>query len=365
MAKSTAVADPATELDELKLAADALIDEVVNGSDDSLTAFVTRLTGEAANAHRVHGAFKRWSLNNRMYLEAQRRHRGASLKGLYGGVEQWRKMDRIVREDEVAKPYFIFGSPVIIARQRNNAAAGAATPATPATPVPAAAANTPPVAANAPAGGGRIYRRPPRIEVFDWTQTVSTDPDYVEPSWAVPLAAGDYTTLATLVASSPVAVHQRADIGSMNANGWLDATGITTDASQGVGNEIWSLVHELAHHHLGHLELLADTRRGSGELTADGEVDEVRARCEQEAAVAQWFAMRMLGLDEAAGNDITKAAAAYLRSWLRTDEDGNTVPAEGRKLKRKLLGQRLDAGLDAANLIVAAYQAIANPAPAS
>lgn len=371
MPKKSTAAEPATERDELKLAADALIDEVVNGTDDGLNSFVTRLTAEAANAHRVHGTFKRWSLANRMYLEAQRKRRHASVKGLFAGVAQWQKMGRAVREDQLGSPYFIFGSPVI-ARQRNNAAGNAANQpqnAQPAQhqPQPAQQGQLP--VQNAPAVAQVWgYRKPPRIEVFDWTQTYSTDPDYVEPRWDVPLAAGDFTTLRALVAAAPVPVHLREDIAGMNENGWLDATGITVDSSQGVGNQIWVMTHELAHHYLGHLEQLTDTRRGLVTETVDGEygtetVDDVRARCEQEAAVAQWFAMRMLGLDEAVGNDITKAAAAYLRTWLRTDDEGNLVPVEGRKLKRKLLGQRLDAGLDAANQIVAAFQEAIAPAP--
>lgn len=338
--------------DELKIAADALLDEVVNGTDDVTQRYVARLAAEAANAHRVHGIFKRWSAHNRSYLHVQVKRRGASTKGLFAGVEQWRKLGRAVRPEELTRPYRIFGSPVVNVRNPRPAAAqGAGAPAQ-AQPQPAQPAAPAAGAGNAPAVH-RMYRKPPIIEVFDWTQTYSTDPEYVEPDWETPLAVGDYTTLHTLVTSSPVPVVLRTDIGGMNENGWLNVDGITVDASRPLGNQISTLLHELGHHYGKHLEMLTDTRAaGAGD---DG-LAQVRARCEQEAALTQWFALTMLGLDEQVGNDITAAASAYLRSWLRTDEDGNEVPVEGKKLKRKLLGQRLDAAIDAANAIVTAYR---------
>jgi hypothetical protein len=282
-------------------------------------------------------------VNNTFYLHAQVRRRKASVKGLFAGVDQWRKRGRSVRDGE--KPYVIFGPPSFLVRTPN-----AAQPGTQA----AAAALTgqqqgqQPPAAQQPV---RMFRRPPTIEVYDWTQTEADDPDYVEPDWAVPLAYGDLDTLHLLAGTSPVPV-TFTDLGSRNEHGWLDSAGITADSSRPVGNRISTVLHELAHYHLEHLEKLNST---AAPVANDDEQSSLYAQCEQEAALAQFLAMKMLGLDETVGNNVTQAAGEYLRSWLRTDSDGKTVTVEGHKTKRKLVLKRFDAAFKAADKIVSAY----------
>lgn len=348
--------------EELKESVDALVDKIVNGDDRYWAEYTARLAAERAAGFRI-GLFKTWSANNTFYLQAQVARRRSAVKGLFAGVDQWRKRGRTVRDGE--QPYIIFGPPAF-----RRPAAPANPPAATATQnqvtAPAATAGQNPAqqnqgtapaagtsnrlpAANAGRNGSLVFRRPPVIEVFDWTQTAADDPDYVEPQWAVPLAAGDHDTLALLVDTSPVPV-RFADIASKNENGWLDATGITVDESMPVGNRIYTLLHELAHHHLGHLDAISSTT-----ACKQDDKDETRAKCEQEAALAQYLAMKMLGLDESVGNDITAAAGTYLRSWTRVGADGNTVPVEGHKTKRKLVLSRLGEAFKAADAIVTAY----------
>jgi hypothetical protein len=335
-----AVTATAASQDEIKEAVDSLLDEIVNGDDTHWECYAAQLSAERAQGFKI-GLYKDWSASNMLYLYAQVRGRQASVKGLYAGVAQWRTRGRSVREGE--RPFYIYGPPSFLVRQ---AAAAPQPGQLAAQPVPAGQPAQPAV----PQAGQqvRMYRKPPIIEVFDYTQTFADDPDYSEPDWGVPLAFGDLDTLRQLTASSPVPV-RFVDIASRNEHGWLDKDGITVDASMTPGNQIWTLCHELAHQQLGHLDRVNTTAAPTPDEQSDYAV------CEQEAALTQWMVMRMLGLGESAGNDITKAAGLYLRTWMKSDADGNLTPVEGRKTKRKLVKKRFDVSFRAAQRIVGAY----------
>lgn len=338
-----AVTKPEINADELRAACDDLVDEIVNGDDSLWEAYAERMAHESAAGFRI-GLFKIWSANNRFYLMSQAKKRSQRVQGLYAGVDQWRKRGRFVREGEV--PFVIYGPPTYLRRDdQQNPAQNANVPAAtqPATqPQPAA-----------PAVAQLRFRRPPIIAVYDYTQTACDDPDYEEPNWAAPLAGGDFDTLAKLTNSSPVPVSFR-NVASKIENGWLDATGITIDATQPVTNQISTLAHELAHHYLGHLDRLTTTARHRSHAE-EQEADDARAVCEQEAALTQFFVMKMLGLDESVGADITKAAGTYLRSWNKRNGAGDLIEIAGHKGRRKLVRERFDIAFRAAQAIITAY----------
>ena len=73
--------------------------------------------------------------------------------------------------------------------------------------------------------------------------------------------------------------------------------------------------------------------------------------------MVQWLVMKMLGLDEAVGNQVTTQAAEYLSSWTKLDKDGNPIALEGKKSRRRLLNERMGAALKVADQIVAAFMA--------
>jgi hypothetical protein len=304
--------------------------QIVTGNDDAIVAYLSEMSRLAANARRI-GLFRRWSARNYMFLAAQARWLHESHLGLYAGAAQWARIDRSVRPGSRPKLIWAYVPPA--AAKTDDDAQGA---------TPTASADT--AKASKSARPTPTQRRRPAfrlVEVFDWSDTVSDDPDFVEPNWATPLAAGDAGTLSQLIASSPVPV-TLTDLGGSSANGWLDRSGITVNSAMPIGNQISTLAHELTHHQLGHLDLIAETRHG-------GDQGDVRIRCEQEAGLGQWLVLKQLGLDETVGNDITASAAAYLRSW--SDPDTGEQIA-GHKRRGKLLDARLDAALAAADAIV-------------
>ena len=339
---------------ELSAGVDELLDQVVNGTSERTLEFAAWIAQTRATAHRSHGVFKLWSIHNRLMLDAQVRRRGASVKDLFAGVAQWRALGREVVEDQVDHPYRIWAMRPL--PDRNNAAAQNAQQA--AQPAPAAVV---PTQGNQPAAAPANRRAllPQLVKVYDWTQTRSTDPDFEEPDWDVPLGYGDIGTLSALVASSPVPVHF-ANLAARNENGWLDATGITVNDSMELGNQISTLAHELGHYQLGHLDRIRSTRSdrvAAPVLDEDDPQYSVRAVCEQEAALVQFLVMKMLGLDERVGNQITDQAAEYLRNWSKEDAHGNVIALEGHKSRRRALNKRLDAAMRAADGIVSAYMA--------
>lgn len=307
---------------------DNLLDEIVNGTDEHWQNYANQISEEVAAGLKM-GLFKTWSPNNRLLLRSQARSRGRSVHGIYAGEKQWAARDRVITEGE--KPFYIYGPPSYIVR-------GNATDDD---------ENTEETQQNRPAPGTRVWRRPPLIPVYDYTQTTSTDPYYEEPNWVTPLAGGNLETLHRLVELSPVPVKFK-NMPSRKERGWLDETGITVDASQSIGQQIWTMAHELAHYHLGHLDQIGSTRNHD-------EAEKIRQRVEQEAAMTQYFILKMLGLDEEVGMDITTAAGSYLRSWIKVEQDGTETELQGRKSRRRLLKKRFADTFAVAQNIVTEY----------
>jgi hypothetical protein len=298
---------------------------IVTGTDEHLVAYLSDMARMAANGRRI-GLFRRWSHRNHMMLAAQRRQFGEQHIGLYAGAKQWARFERSVRVDARPKVIWAYSAVPVFAAVEDDGTQDADRKV--------------------------VGHRPgfQLVDVFDWSDTVADDPDFVEPNWCLPLAVGDAATRDALAASSPVPV-RFVDVGSRNENGWLDATGITVDSSRPVGNQIATISHELGHLELGHLERLADTQHSANP-------DEVRAECEQEAELTQWLVLKMLGLDEEAGNDLTAKTANYLRTWI----DPNTGDdVAGHKRRGKLLDARLDAAMSAAEKIIDRYLAVSQP----
>jgi hypothetical protein len=291
---------------------------VVTGNDDYMVAYLDDIARQRANGRRA-GMFRRWSHRNHMLLRTQARMFGEDPLGLYAGRAQWARVGREVRSGVQPKVIWAY-APVTVK--------------VPALTTPDDTTDTDETPRRYSAG----FRL---VEVFDWTDTVSVDPDFVEPNWTAPLAVGDHATLAALAASSPVPVNF-VNLGGHTANGWLDATGITVNSSMPTGNQIATLSHELGHLELGHLDLLTQTRH-------DSDADEVRSRCEQEAELTQWLVLKTLGLDETVGNNLTVKTANYLRSWSDPDT-GEAI--EGHKRRAKLLDARLEQAMTAADAII-------------
>lgn len=316
---TTTTITPVTKIshEELKAGMDEILDEIIYGDDTAWQTYVKEIAEEVAAGLKM-GMFKTWSVNNRLGLRTQARRRGAQVHGVYAGVDQWRQRNRTVRDGE--KPFFIYGSPVVTRKKKNE---------------------------DGEEERVQTWRKPPLIPVYDYSQTVCEDPFYKEPSWELPLAGGTIDTLHTLATTSPVPVRFQ-NIGSRQEKGWLDHNGIVVDNSQPITNQIWTLVHELAHHHLGHLGQLSSTH----DLTAR---DQVRERAEQEAVTTQYLVFKMLGLDESVGVDITKATGQYLRSWVKTRPDGTEQHLAGTKSRRRLLKQRFKDTFTAAQQIVSVF----------
>jgi hypothetical protein len=295
--------------EELQAAVKELDREIATGTDEYRLNYAVGLAEVAARGIRVAGAFKRWSAANWRFIQAQTR--GRVVVGLFAGVRQWEAMDREVKADA---RYVALWVPTTRIVERDGEEKEA-------------------------------LLRFSLGAVVDYSDTVSTCADFVEPSWEVPLAEGDQDTLDALVAVSPVPVRFE-NLGGAAESGFLSSRGyivVDNDPSRSVGNMIGTLCHELVHAELGHLARIAG---------ATDPVDE-RAACEQEAALGEYLLLKMLGLDEAVGNDVTKAAAEYLRSW--TDEKGQDL--EGHKSRSKLFTRRLDASVVAVEAIVRRYVA--------
>lgn len=306
-----------------------LIDEIVNGDDTQWQRYAEQMSREAAAGMKL-GLFNTWSAYNRFNLAAQVRARGVSVHGLYAGVAQWRKLEREIREGE--KPYFIYGSPVV--GTKNSAKQDDS--------------DTEEESSTKTSKATYKWRRPPLIAVYEYSQTVSTDPYFEEPDWALPLAGGDFATLQTLAASSPVEVTFK-DVASRPEHGWLTKDELVVDSSRSVAKQIAVLAHELAHYHLGHLGQLAAHRKNPDKKAAE------YARCEQEAELTAFFVMKMLGLDESIGVNITAAAGQYLRSWTKENKAGDQIAISGIKGRRRLIKERFATAFAAAQKIVTAY----------
>lgn len=294
---------------------------VADDADDTvLREYVGRFASIATNARKTHGVFKRWSASNIQFLEGQRRMLNEHHIGLYAGRAQWQQLDRSIRDDATPKALW---APSV--RREEDDEDGDGRPQ------------------------GRRTVRFVAVPVFDWSDTVSNDPDFVEPSWNAPLAAGDQDTLERLAATTDLDVRFE-NWGSRPVKGVCakrpDSTGyIVVDSSQPIGNQIATLAHELAHDLLDHSAKRAAT-------PSDGQVKQT---VEQEAELTSWLVMKMLGLDAQVGEEMTRNAMSYLRSW---SAGGKTVA--GHKKRMKLLDERLNVALEAAETILDRFVAQAD-----
>jgi len=181
--------------------------------------------------------------------------------------------------------------------------------------------------------------------IYDWSDTISIDPEFIEPSWESPLFAGDEATLEALIEAASIPVKFQ-DLGGRSEVGHTDGDEIVIDTGSSaaprlVGNLISTLAHELVHVELGHpgkLALIKDKQERS----------DARAGFEAEAALGEFLLLKSLGLDEAVGAEITKSAADYLTSWL--GEDGIFI--EGHKGRMKLFDARLERARVAVDAII-------------
>jgi hypothetical protein len=267
-----------------------------------------------------------YSRNNLFLLRLQELKNGETHRGLYAGPQQWAKLERTVKAD--AKPKLIWAPVPVPTNPRSKEIDKIITLADGTTKV---VKETVLVAS---------LRYPFRmVEVYDFTDTEG-DPALPDPDWAVPMHHGDEATYQRLLTTSPIPVREE-NLAGAGAHGRLDRYGIVVDIDQPAGNRLGTLVHELAHFHLKHLD----------KIRAEGET--VRAACEQEAELAVFLFFTALGLGEGVGNDLTTATLDYLRSWIK---DGNTVA--GHKARVELLGERLENAWTAVEKMLAEVDAL-------
>jgi hypothetical protein len=297
--------------------------ELVAGPPEAALLHALSLAEFAERARRVHGTFPMLSTNNRLLLESQRRRLSESWKWLFAGKDQWAKLGRTVRTDATVKTIWL---PRI------------------------AKVDNPQPGEDDTEFRGFIAR----AVYYDYTDTVATDPDFVEPNWDVPLAVGNRATLDALV---DVAVKlgltvRFEDWAARNENGALYADGrIVVDESLPLGNQIKVLARQLGVHHLSH------TAKVAAASAADR--SEVAETCAAEAALTELLTMKMLGLDESVGNEVTASAANYLRNWVAAD--GTAV--EGHKKRIELLEARIQPALAAASAVIDSYLDVTGAAP--
>jgi len=293
-----------------------------DADDTALLEYLERFASIATNARKTHGMFKRWSASNIQFLEAQRRIMHEHHIGLYAGRSQWEQLDRSIRED--ATPKMLWAPSV---RREEDEDDGDTQ------------------------RHGRRSVRFIAVPVFDWSDTISNDPNFVEPSWKTPLAAGDQDTLERLAATTSLDVRFE-NWGSRPVKGVCakraDGSGyIVVDSSQPIGNQIGTLGHELAHDLLDHAAKRA--------AAPSEQQTQLREQGEQEAELTSWLVMKMLGLDAQVGEEMTRNSMSYLRSW---SADGETVA--GHKKRMKLLDKRLNVALEAAETILDRFVAQAD-----
>ena len=295
---------------ELTEASDKLRKALVahtGGANPTVEAYLETYAGFKRNAAKQHGMFRSLSARNMSLIEAQRGDR--QLIGLYGGFRQWELLNRALLPD--AKPLTIWVPSIKKVEDKKAVAVGSK--------------------------ADKIERCVgfSTAAVYDWSDTISLDPDFIEPSWESPLFAGDEDTLEALIEASSLPVTFK-DLGGRSEVGHTDGEEIVIDTGSSaaprlVGNLISTLAHELVHVELGHPGKLAA-------ITDKVERDLARAGFEAEAALGEYLLLKSLGVDESVGAEITKAAADYLTIW--SNEDG--VAVDGHKGRMKLFNARLE-----------------------
>ena len=297
------------------------------GSNEAVKSYLEVFAGFKRNGAKKHGMFRGLSARNMALIEAQRGER--QLIGLFAGPRQWEKLDRKLLVD--AKPLTIWVPSV---RKVDTKSAVTASSSTTASIAKAVKAD---VDARLVGWG--------TAGIYDWSDTISTDPEFIEPSWEAPLFAGDEETLEALTQATSIPIKFQ-DLGGRSEVGHTDGDEIVIDTGSAagprlVGNLISTLAHELVHVELGHpdkLKLIKDKQERS----------DARAGFEAEAALGEFLLLKSLGLDEAVGAEITKAAADYLSSWLGADN----IFIEGHKGRMKLFDARLEKARVAVDAII-------------
>lgn len=310
--------------------------EIVTGDDTHMRKYMDDMALLAANAKRTHGMFKTWSFRNRMLLAAQTRKFGQIPVGLWAGTAQWAKLERRLRDG--VTPKYIY-RPVKVSKKKNEIKEpdlSGNTDGTDSTDVVKVSETTNVEETLIQTVASNKFMLTP---VFDWSDTISTDPEFVEPDWQAPLKGGSVVLLDELVASSPVPVKFEA-LGGNPAHGFLTRSGITIDTDLGLADQIATLAHELTHYYLGHLDQIAAAK--------GARKNQVRAEIEQEAGLGEWLVCHALGLQTTQDTSLTSNVASYLRSWI--DAEGNEL--DGHKARFRLLSQRLDRAMGAVETIL-------------
>lgn len=297
---------------ELSQAAEALREALVVGDTSGrVEKYLETFAAFKHNGAKAHGMFRHLSANNMALIEAQRKTR--QLIGLYAGVRQWELLNRAVKDS---------ATPLTIWVPSFKKVKKAAT---------AQAVTTTPVVATAK---DEVLTRFSTAAVYDWSDTISLDPDFVEPEWESPLLAGDEQTLQALESAATVPVIYK-DLGGAMETGHTNGSSIVIDtgsaaAPRAIGNLISTLAHELVHVEMGHPGKLA--------LSKGVEREALYALFEQEACLGEYLLVKSFGLDEGVGNEIAASCAAYLSSWSSL-ASGDT---EGYKKRMKMINSKLE-----------------------
>ena len=297
---------PAVDRKELIAAEKVLRAALVSdGSNAAASAMSSKSEGKASVTSAT-GITKIYSLNNQMSLAAQVRSHGLSHLGVYAGPKHYEEIGRIVKDD--IKPLVVC-APVV---KKDDTT-----------------------------GDDKLVGWF-NVEVFDYTDTLSSDPDFVEPDFETPLFIGDRSTLRALSALSTVPVSFRSN-GSALERSSFDGKEVRVDSSAPTGNQISSLVHQLCHQSLG------------------DKCHPATPEHEELAVLGQFLFMEMAGLGQDAGNDVATQALDSLKKWVdpKTGKD-----IDGHKARMRLLNTRLKEGLTLASGLLDKVAPAAVVAPA-
>lgn len=264
-------------------------------TDPTVVPDYVRRRAQAVAAARRAGIPKVYSLYNQLSLDAQVRRHGLVHLGVYAGPRQYEEINRHVKDG--VKPLIVCA----------------------------------PAKRKDPTTDEEKLVGWINVEVFDYTDTMADDPDFIEPEFEQPLLAGDQATFTKLASLSTTPVRRR-DLGSSLERSTFDGTTVTVDFTVPIANQISALAHQVLHQRLGDVHHPASPDH------------------EATAILAQWLFMEMAGLGTSVGNNVVDHAVADLRRWI-DPATGKTI--EGHKGRVRLLHQRLRAGIDLAEQLVA------------
>jgi hypothetical protein len=263
---------------------------LVRDDSDELPDYIAR-RAQAVGAARRAGITKIYSLNNQMSLVAQVRMNGLSHLGVYAGPKHYEEIGRTVKDG--TKPLVVCA----------------------------------PVVKKDDVSGEDKLAGWFNVEVFDYTDTLSNDPDFVEPDFETPMFSGNRTTLRSLAELSTVPVSFRDDGAALERSSF-DGEEVLVDSSAPIGNQISTLVHQLCHQALG--DACHPATKEHEEL----------------AVLGQFLFMEIAGLGSDAGNDVATQALDSLKKWVDPKTGG---AIDGHKARMRLLNKRLKEGLTLAS----------------